>query len=1770
MAKDIILFLKEELTFKDKFYALMDLLISKQAESYGESFLLMTIFYLQIISAFFSEQLGVFDSSNGKSDQILNYIENVMRLKGLFQNYYSIFRIIKIVLFVIILLMIIHFLISCLFMTRTSFYSYNNMFINYYIKIFLYIAYNIISDMTLSDFCLGSAEFNPNYKNIKCSSQTQVYSVLLDLIFIILSLCLFVFINLYYSDSFYLSNSYFAKMSCNYDTYWAFNSTIISLLLVQVKFLTKELFLIYNLVISILLFSYYIRHYLFYDKNINIYTGIFHILYTWTSIYCLVFAYISFKEKGIIYILTSVIVCFFYFNIKNRIESYIFLDTPFYKISNKYYLLYYFRSLIDIINNVEENSEDKSFLSGIIRMHEVECPNPNCLTKTKGNIYLPLTNKWNDQSKKEVEDDVFLKNFIVIVMNYFLYTHECSVDMYLNLSLYYLKVIGNYCQAIYYYKKATELKLTSRDEFSFIRLGLQISKVLSEKLKPPNEQCSELENLDVSMYYKYDSLSQSFLDEINNDVNLSLEFWKAFRAPLREANKKIDFNKIFELTDKIRITKKNVEDMWNKLIQIYGGVNDYFELYVEYVEQINDDDLKKRDLESLRRKNDSFGEHMNNNFYSVLFNKDTGIIIANGNKGSEGIIELSNKEIENIFKFKAFDLKGMNLTSLMPKLFAQDHSKYIEDYFKIGEKKLIDKSDFKSFGKDKNNSILKVKLALKLFRVLNDEVYFVGLILKENIDDIILLDDKFNIQGMSLKLMKILNINNKNLFQENEIPFYVICRKFVNFYSIFFQGKKKGDVSEKQLFTIEEEGSKGKEEENKNENKKNEKEDIHENIEINENVELEYEIKLPQFLIDYSEKTNKKEDKAGIQLISIPTESEEQNDVIEEYDETDLLIEEEKGKEKNKTPTPTPDGETPTPGGIHISDSIGEESEITNIEQKIGFNKQSDEEKLYNSKIEQYKSLFNEGKTSDLEELIDNCNKNSASVEYKFNFTFDKYRYGNKQLSYIVRCIDNKNDIGKSQEESAVDLDPKAAKYKKEKAESIKPYFEISEEEKKEIIELPETFLKLSLENKRFQKLLQLCKDDINKMSKLHGQKKEEVLEDENSSQSSQTGFDSGLVKKNRIEEIRSNLLTNISGFYTIKYLKIIIVLIGIFAFIFSLVYLVFFKKLYTNLKNTSNLNINLFQTTLWTTELISIFVSFRTLYERDVINALQNPSEKSFVFNDYLTEDGSGLGSKLYYQTCINFCFTLYDKLSKSYGSIEMEIPKYLSDEKLMELYWNRINISYMNETYMDYSGGKRDDESFPMAMNQLLSNSITYFESTTFNGLDENKIKTFNSSFDSNKMYFEYMTHLIIENGYDNILPNQFNKLMKIPDILTKYNSHKTSSIKTLICLYGVIIVILCLLFCFLIHLTNKSMTDGIEKVTKIRLEKIEEIIKRIKTFNSNLKKFRERDLKSEDNKEEGEDENKNLEGSKIIDSNGERTKKKMDQESSLVNSNGFNTDFKKYIPLTILNYSFFFSVIILVIVIASLIPILLLTIKMVKNTNQLIIVQNYIYGKLISSSTSTIEVKCFMSSCNNRTNASYDELVNMDLIQEVIKGVNIFPQVDDFYNYKFLLDACGAAMKDTNNENYTRCKEDNLIISANNTDNLLKLIDDLVDSIHKEYEMNQDDLNYNKKNLFNTTYFRQIEYMFYNYVFNVGDNFADVVIDDLNNYLSQGNSLVVVIAVVIGLIICLYCLIFGVIIIKRLIHHLSVSRCIMKIIPTTVIISTPELEAWIENKY
>ena len=554
-----------------------------------------------------------------------------------------------------------------------------------------------------------------------------------------------------------------------------------------------------------------------------------------------------------------------------------------------------------------------------------------------------------------------------------------------------------------------------------------------------------------------------------------------------------------------------------------------------------------------------------------------------------------------------------------------------------------------------------------------------------------------------------------------------------------------------------------------------------------------------------------------------------------------------------------------------------------------------------------------------------------------------------------------------------------------------KPLYELYEDEKKEIIEMQDKFLKLSIENKKFQKLLQSCKNEIVAMSKAHGQRKDEILEDENASQTSQAGFDSGLVKKNRIEEIRSNLLINISNFYTLKYLRLASVLLGMGTIAFIAYYVSIFNSINKSIKNVSEINVNLFQTTLWTTELISIFISLRTLFTEKIISP---NDEFEFLNYEFLNvhDDVS------YYEEMKEIAYKLYDNISDTYGYLEMNIPNYLSEENLMKIYWDNIGVSY----HLNLS--KTDSESFPMSIGQILSSCFSYLFDSPYTLSEEGNKSYFEDP--QAYEYFQYITHLIIENGYDFILPNQFEKLLTLPKILSKYNSDKKKPILITLCIYTIFMILICASFFALIHLTNKSMTGGLEKVTKIRLERIEETIKKIEQFNANLKKFRDKDSKASPEKEESNDsenqENKNQQGEGRYNASFDK-RKRNEESSSIIGSNGFNTDVKRYIPLNVLNSSFVHVIVIFVMICGFLIPTYIYSDKMISNTNQLMLVENYIFGKLITASTKTVEIKCFMSECQNQTALKYN-LVDMGLIQEVIKGINLFDNVRDFYNKKF----------------------------------------------------------------------------------------------------------------------------------------------------------------------
>jgi hypothetical protein len=248
------------------------------------------------------------------------------------------------------------------------------------------------------------------------------------------------------------------------------------------------------------------------------------------------------------------------------------------------------------------------------------------------------------------------------------------------------------------------------------------------------------------------------------------------------------------------------------------------------------------------------------------------------------------------------------------------------------------------------------------------------------------------------------------------------------------------------------------------------------------------------------------------------------------------------------------------------------------------------------------------------------------------------------------------------------------------------------------------------------------------------------------------------------------------------------------------------------------------------------------------------------------------------------------------------------------------------------------------------------------------------------------------------------------------------------------------------------------------------------------------------------------------------------------------------------------------------------------MVHSTNKIINVGEFIFGKILVVSSTIVKVKCFMSKCDIYTDLIFKELISKENIQDIVQGISIFKEMDSFYNEKFLLDAC-AAIYSYNTSEYTECISDELIKSANNTESLLKLISETIDNIYQDQEFKKDSnftlsngsiTEYKNYFLYSGNSFNTLEYVFYKYIAPVANNFSSICIKCLLDYLNEKRNIVISLVIIFCILVIAFCIYVGLLFISKLIHLLSVSRCILKIIPTTVINNTQELEMWIESKY
>ena len=1758
---ELKLFINEVIDIKEKFFILMHLLIQNQSISLFESLLFSFIFIMQQISIFFAEEVNVFDKENNVSDKILNYIYQIIRFKDLFfdnNSYYNI-AIICITLYLIVFFGF--FIIILRKTTMKSTFNNDYLFLNYMIKFNYYILTTISFDFFSFLICF-KRENNRYIKDLKCNPFSYNLAHLLLSLFNSIYLLIFIYImNIFYIESFYLSISPNAGMICNiYNTQYFFvfiNSIMLSL----INEFHHGIFFLTNLGMSSFLFYSYITKMIYYHEIINELNGFFFFTYLWESIFFFIFYYIQISEKGLVFILSLFFLYVIFYNLKKQFKDYLIKSTPYHKISNKYYLLYYLKTLIDLIATCDHEPEAKSLLIGIMQLHVIECPNQEWVTKTKKKLYLPLTNEWSDRTKPFILDFVFLRNFIVVIMGYFVSINFFNPEIIINLSYYYLNTIGNICMCIFYYKKVKEMQLSTSEYFLLQRLRIMISKVLIEKLKNKNESCLLLEDLNTSLYYEYEYNAQNFINEIFKDLDLCLEFW-TYYSKKNQKDSEINFNDVFKTIEKIQDSKLKISKLWEELFSIYSGVNDLFLFYLDYVGTINDDNLRKRELESIQRKIENSADNIQLNYYNILFRSDTGIVLVNGDKGKEGIILKANYEFGNIFKFSSSKLKGMNITEFMPKIFKEEHYKFMRHYYEIGEKKFLDKHGRKIFAIDNKNSMLLLEINVKLFPVLNHNILYIAMIIHEKIDDIIFLDSKYNIQGMSQKLFNKFKILNQNIFNENNIPFYTICKQFINFYKTFLKGNRKKlsplatintssqILSDKESFEDYLLNDKEKEKEREILEQEN-----NENIEINENIELEYEIKIPKFILDYSYYTLHKE--KTIQVDFSESNTLDEKDIKEENNQ--ILHNNPVGKKSvnfnlvkapiqtlKKTITKkyfdTP-GILITPGNNNNNNTpIPDEVSPNNL----------NENNFFENKLNHYKHLFNLEKYHDLENLVVEDTLDHDCIEIKFNFTFKKYHYGNNQYAYIIRCIDNKNEIVSS----GSDVDYNIQNYEtgnkilKQKINSLKHLFEINKEEKKVFYLNIVNFMNFLYQSNSLNKSYLQYLSEIKIISRIHGSQQNVIADDENSSQTSASSYNSDLSKLSKIQEIKTNLLKNISNFYSIKYIRIIPLIFFFITIVFIVIYIFIVFYIFSKLKHIGLSNASLFITQLRLIQIINNIIDMRTLFfiKRQNLNFTMTTFSKT---------------NKEYFSYCKEKVIEWYEEANKEINRLETNFHKYLG--KFKEKAWSKVPINYPLETPF------QDSEHFIILISESLVNAYSIVQSSLLTLDYAESIANGTKSEDEyiNENYYEilYSSYMSIEETYNNILPVLFNNISDLVSIFIDNIIKMKLRIKLIILFYLLSCMIIYIIYYFLISFTNNNLGEGIEKVVKISQNKIEDVIKQIITFKSLYRKKLSKLYNTEVEEKKKKDE-ENLKLNINLDNNPENADEKSKESSSLL-SNDYSFDVKKHKKLKILKELISHFLLLLIIIIGFIIPLYLLIPYIINITCELVYSHTYLLENFLYSSSAILDMKCKLCKCNITKELNFSQVLNQQLRIELYKALPKFPGFNDFYYNGYMKDIC-YSLYDKNSEEYINCKNEIFYINLlNNTDSTKTILLNLVEKeIYQLKTSLIEDENFDSLNLITTYDYGSILTIYNIYYIPVVEKMNDIIHYSFIEKLKKYKKYLIIINLIFALFIFLNAFYVNFVFLPLLIKRIYISRSFIYIIPSSYISSTQVLENWLEK--
>lgn len=742
---------------------------------------------------------------------ILNFKLNYIMKYSLVNAY--IYLSITLVLTLIIIIMLIFYYKFQRYIDSLSYFMYFNL------KLFEGFLFIPILDAALKTFYCHKNSYFYLESNGECKyngySNEHYNIIIIYVIITILSLILKFTTNCYLNNAIFFD---YNQIEFRVDSNFEHTLTLLQIIILFINnsdvFSSSTSLHVYLLVTICLLIYTYLNF-----VRVKVYfISVFTKAYLFFFCFTLIISYYFYLKMIFVYYLFSII--FLYFVVKS-VVNYRFNNLIYNKpISDLSSICEIFLVLDYLMKRVNSLSLplSKAELQGYIYTQKQDIPELELLSNTR--LHLPITDSWReDVLIMEIEDEVYLKNFITFFLEYCINQKAINnFNIYINLSYYVLIYTEHYVKSIFYLVKSKE-KITNKQQyFTYKRVEKIIKQQLLKKVEKDNKQSYEIKYLDLTDYFKYECYRNLFIEKFNAFLSIYYLICLIIKSnSLIKQNKEEEnlsfinsnecndnnyeqennkFNNIYKIIEKVynKNKHKTTYNLNKQLAKISKDLNNIYlnmtnlnfawcELWSLYEYFLNSTEYSLDTLSKLNNHIVQFEQLKKKELGKVPFNylfsnNDAVSIVLSGDHNSLGKICYISSNCVRLFGYNSSDLLFMPIETLMPDIIGSRHKGYMNIFFNTGLKTLIDRT-VTSFGITKEKHLFEASISVKILPFFDKLVYGGILQKRTNNSSFILIDNNFRIRNISKNLADIFDIKEA-IFETENIPIFFISKELIN------------------------------------------------------------------------------------------------------------------------------------------------------------------------------------------------------------------------------------------------------------------------------------------------------------------------------------------------------------------------------------------------------------------------------------------------------------------------------------------------------------------------------------------------------------------------------------------------------------------------------------------------------------------------------------------------------------------------------------------------------------------------------------------------------------------------------------------------------------------------------------------------------------------------------------------------------------------------------------------------------------------------------